>query len=134
MPVELSDPGGEVTARGSCWTNRTVIALGKASNWTDRYLPAAAARLAEIPAGAGGCWYGSSDPQTAASIRAAGGIAETFALDIADQAACAAAAVARRMGPYAGVSAGVSGNLAAPRAHRSAPCRRLPADHPSVHS
>ncbi len=52
----IERPGGEVTARGSCWTNRTVIALGKASNWTDRYLPAAAARLAEsrlVPAAAG---------------------------------------------------------------------------------
>jgi NAD(P)-dependent dehydrogenase (short-subunit alcohol dehydrogenase family) len=44
---------------------------------------------------------GHTAAQTVASIRAAGGIAEAFALDIADRAACAtiAATVARRMGP-----------------------------------
>ena len=43
---------------------------------------------------------GESAAQTAASIRAAGGTAEAFTLDIADRAACstAAAEVARRMG------------------------------------
>src|SRR5580692_10683472 len=44
---------------------------------------------------------GDTAAQTVASIRAAGGIAEAFALDIADRAACVAiaAVVARRMGP-----------------------------------
>jgi 3-oxoacyl-[acyl-carrier protein] reductase len=44
---------------------------------------------------------GDTATQTAESIRAAGGNAEAFALDIADRAACAtvAATVARRMGP-----------------------------------
>ncbi len=43
---------------------------------------------------------GSTAAQTAAAIRAAGGTAEAFTLDIADRTACAAAAadVARRMG------------------------------------
>jgi NAD(P)-dependent dehydrogenase (short-subunit alcohol dehydrogenase family) len=43
---------------------------------------------------------GDTAAQTAASIRAAGGIAEAFTIDIADRAACAATAadVARRMG------------------------------------
>jgi 3-oxoacyl-[acyl-carrier protein] reductase len=44
---------------------------------------------------------GNSAADTAASIRAAGGIAEAFALDITDRAACdaAAATVSSRLGP-----------------------------------